>query len=590
MYLSFYGLHKKPFQINTNPSFFWFGKMHKEALALLKYGITENKGFLLLTGDVGTGKTTLINALINSLGDDVIVAKVPDPGLEMIDFMNYISHAFELEKRFLSKEAFLVQFGNFLTTAYSAGKKVLLIIDESQRLSTDLLEEIRQLSNIEKQATKLLNILFIGQNEFNDVLLENRNRALHQRIAINYAIRPFDFHETGEFVRQSLKYAGTEKEIFSPDAIRCLYEFSGGFLRRINIICDHVMLAGYFRKTKTITGEMVKECVKELCLPVSAKTATVHLMPVDGHESEKIIKISPKNIKISPKRLRQDTSRTWRTIGIVNLVAVILFIVTYIYYPGEYQDLFNQIKNNGIQVFNVLWERSKPSLNNHAEPYRKAAIDRDSDEKYEISVSDVVPVKLSIERGLLVESVAPAVVLKDGISDAGMEASVSKIQMLGEGNVVKAHFPSIGMMPFQEKRARNVPEILAVLSETAIMLSSEAGQTHKGRRETAAIGAAENPIRAPLPAGKITIGTVTFEGSVFGKNKKEEKELANKEAAKKTASNYSEIAEYFTQKTKKDISDDPIGHTESKEGAKDKKKGYVDPGAVIDWVIKNRAQ
>jgi hypothetical protein len=122
------------------------------------------------------------------------------------------------------------------------------------------------------------------------------------------------------------------------------------------------------------------------------------------------------------------------------------------------------------------------------------------------------------------------------------------------------------------------------------MLSSEAGQTHKGRRETAAIGAAENPIRAPLPAGKITIGTVTFEGSVFGKNKKEEKELANKEAAKKTASNYSEIAEYFTQKTKKDISDDPIGHTESKEGAKDKKKGYVDPGAVIDWVIKNRAQ
>jgi hypothetical protein len=151
------------------------------------------------------------------------------------------------------------------------------------------------------------------------------------------------------------------------------------------------------------------------------------------------------------------------------------------------------------------------------------------------------------------------------------------------------------MMPFQEKRTRNVPEILAVLSETATMLSSEAGQTHKGRRGIAALGAAESPIPVPPPAGKITIDNDNFEGSVFGKNKKEEQELTNKEeAVQKTASSYSEIEEYLIQKAKKDLSDEPAGIAESEEGLKDKKTDkkteYMDPGAVIDWVIKNRAQ
>ena len=169
MYRSFYGIKRKPFQLSTNPSFVWLGEKHKEALALLKYGILESQGFLLLTGDVGTGKTTLINALTNSLGDEFIVAKVPDPGMETIDFMNYIAHSFDMNKKFVSKDGFLIHFGHFLNSANAAGKKVLLIIDESQRLSPELLEEIRQLSNIENQGIKLLNIFFIGQNEFKDI-------------------------------------------------------------------------------------------------------------------------------------------------------------------------------------------------------------------------------------------------------------------------------------------------------------------------------------------------------------------------------------------------------------------------------------
>ncbi|MGB3223149.1 MAG: AAA family ATPase [Desulforhopalus sp.] len=592
MYLSFYGLHKKPFQINTNPSFFWFGTMHKEALAILKYGITENKGFLLLTGDVGTGKTTLVNALINSLGEEVIVAKVPDPGLEMIDFMNYISHAFEMEKKFRSKESFLVQFGEFLATAYSAGKKVLLIIDESQRLSPDLLEEIRQLSNIEKQATKILNILFVGQNEFNDVLLEKRNRPLHQRIAINYAIRPFDFHETGEYIRQSLQFAGTEKEIFNPDAIRNLYEFSEGFLRRINIICDHAMLSGYIRETKTVTGEMVKECVNDLCLPVSSKAASI-VPSVNVYRDE-----PEKSFEIPPERMRVGISRGWKTFGTVNLVVAVLFSMSYIYYPREYQNLFSQVKKNGIHAVNVLWERDNTPNLIHQNGYRSVSLRQNSDRKSDIPVSDVVPFYSSIEKGLLVENVAPAVVAKKDLSDtvievpssSGEAVSLPKVQAVGEETFGETFSPDTALKSFfhsvQEKKTTDsVPEIIAVLSRKAEKLRSGKEQSHKEDKKTAVIGVPENPVRVPIPVAEEIPMEAVLNESVYDENLRQEE--TNIDETQKTASNYSEIEEFL--KERNDQSDEPAGLVESEE-IQGKKVEYIDPGAVIDWVIKKRAQ
>lgn len=593
MYLSFYGLHKKPFQINTNPSFFWFGTMHKEALALLKYGIAENKGFLLLTGDVGTGKTTLINALINSLGDEVIVAKVPDPGLEMIDFMNYISHAFEMEKKFRSKESFLVQFGDFLAIAYSAGKKVLLVIDESQRLSTELLEEIRQLSNIEKQATKILNILFIGQNEFNDVLLEKRNRPLHQRIAINYALRPFDFHETREYIRQSLKFAGTEKEIFNPDAVRNLYEFSEGFLRRINIICDHAMLSGYVRETKTVTGEMVKECVSDLCLPVSSQ-AVITAPPVHFYRDD-----LETSFEIPPERVRTGFCRGWKTFGTVNLVVAILFSMSYIFYPREYQNLFNQVKNNGIHVFSNLWDRENAPNLIHRNGFREISLNQNPDRKPDISASDVVPVNLSIEKGLLVEDLAPAVVAKEDVSDTVIEAPVSssetvnlpKIQMAGDGILgehnsrdteMKLILPSV-----QEKEKReSVPEMVEVFSNTAETLLSEKEQLPKENLNIVTNEAPENPVNVAPPVVEEVTMEAVYSKSVYGENIKEEE--TNKDEAQKTASP-SEIEQFLKEK-RNDQSDKPAVMVESEEKQKVKKTEYIDPGAVIDWVIKKRAQ
>ena len=137
MYLSFYNLTAKPFQTNTDPKFLWLGAKHKEALATLKYGVLDNKGFLLLTGDVGTGKTTLINALSNNLGKEIVVATVPDPDLEKLDFYNFIANAFKIKKTFSSKGNFLIYFSYFLHLVYEKNKKVLLIIDESQRLNQE---------------------------------------------------------------------------------------------------------------------------------------------------------------------------------------------------------------------------------------------------------------------------------------------------------------------------------------------------------------------------------------------------------------------------------------------------------------------
>ncbi len=158
MYLSFYQLTHKPFQITTDSKFLWLGEKHTEALATLKYGIQEDKGFLLLTGDVGTGKTALIKLLVKTMDVAAIVATIPDPGMEAIDFFNFLAAELHMNRRFTSKGDFLIEFKQFLLKAYSSRQKVLLIIDEAQRLSVEMLEQVRLLSNIELENRKLINI------------------------------------------------------------------------------------------------------------------------------------------------------------------------------------------------------------------------------------------------------------------------------------------------------------------------------------------------------------------------------------------------------------------------------------------------
>ena len=266
MYLSHYNLAKKPFQLTTDPEFLWLGEKHKEAFATLKYAILENKGVLALTGDVGTGKTTLINALIRSLEEDKVAATIYDPSLEVLEFFNLVATGFNMGKTFESKGAFITDFRQFLQKAHERKQKVLLIIDEAQSLSKKLLENIRLLSNIELPNDKLINIFFVGQNEFNQTLASQECRALRQRIMLTYNIRPLSGIEIFGYIKYRLKVAGTEIKLFNRKAIQEVYRFSNGYPRLINTICDHALLTGYVRKLNKITPAIIMECSHELNL------------------------------------------------------------------------------------------------------------------------------------------------------------------------------------------------------------------------------------------------------------------------------------------------------------------------------------
>jgi general secretion pathway protein A len=267
MYRSFYQLTHKPFQITTDPKFLWLGEKHTEALATLKYGIQEDKGFLLLTGDVGTGKTALIKLLVKTIDVAALVATIPDPGMEAIDFFNFLAAEFQMNRRFASKGEFLIEFKQFLLKAYSSRQKVLLIIDEAQRLTVEMLEQVRLLSNIELENRKLINIFFVGQTEFNRVLLDERSKAVRQRISVSYHIEPLKESETPLYMRHRLKVAGARRELFTPEAVQQIHAFSRGYPRLINIICDHALLTGYAAGATSIDHNLIRDCEKELRLP-----------------------------------------------------------------------------------------------------------------------------------------------------------------------------------------------------------------------------------------------------------------------------------------------------------------------------------
>jgi type II secretory pathway predicted ATPase ExeA len=264
MYLNHYNLKSKPFEESPDPNFFWLSETHKEALACLNYSIVANKAFLLLTGDIGTGKTSLINYLLLKNEVDAIVATMANPDLSIPDFFKLLSKKFKFSKDFNAKGDFLNQFEHFLHTTYSKGKKAILIIDEAQRLNQKLIEQIRLLSNIERKDAKLINIFFVGQNELIRLIRDKKNKALCQRVAVHHAIKPLTELETQKYILHRLGVAGSKNGIFSHEAVREIYSFSKGYPRLINTICDRALLTGYVSETKRINKAIVKHCTDEL--------------------------------------------------------------------------------------------------------------------------------------------------------------------------------------------------------------------------------------------------------------------------------------------------------------------------------------
>ena len=195
---------------------------------------------------------------------DAIVATLPDPDLNISDFFKLVTNEFNINLDSNTKGDFLIHFGRFLQKTYSGKKKVLLIIDEAQRLNQELLEQIRLLSNLEKDYVKLINIFIVGQNEVLDIITDEKSKALRQRLTVHYNIEPLTEFETSEYIKHRLYVAGSKTEIFSPDAIHEIFIFSKGYPRLINIICDRALLTGYIKETQAINEEIVRQCADDL--------------------------------------------------------------------------------------------------------------------------------------------------------------------------------------------------------------------------------------------------------------------------------------------------------------------------------------
>ncbi len=267
MHKSFYKLNRDPFAPDFESDFLWLGEKHKEALSALRYGILDNKGFLLLSGVAGAGKTTLITALTQDFGADLEWAIISDPKLERIDFYNAIANSFGLEKQFSSKVQFLIQFSHFLHKADDENKKVVLIIDECHLLSQEMLEELRLLSNIEKADKKLINIFFVGQPEFKNMLVLPENRAVRQRLTLKSELVVLNASETDGYIRHRLRVAGSEENIFNNKAVQLINKLSQGVAKNIDVLCHNLLIAGAALGQKSINHKDVAACVQQLKLP-----------------------------------------------------------------------------------------------------------------------------------------------------------------------------------------------------------------------------------------------------------------------------------------------------------------------------------
>ena len=274
MYREFFGLVREPFEMTPDPSFLYLGEAHREGLATLVYGVRSGKGFVLLTGEVGMGKTTLLHALLGQLDEATASAFIFNPRLDPLDFLHVLFEELGIEQECATKAEYLLALNRFLIERLEAGDPTpLLIVDEAQNLSTEMLEEVRLLSNLETPRSKLIQIMLVGQPELKDLLAKPELRQLRQRIALRHDLKPFDVAETARYISDRLSKAGyTGKGLFKKAAVREIYAYSAGIPRLINSICDSALLLGYSQGKQTLGADAIREVAAdlELAQPVAS--------------------------------------------------------------------------------------------------------------------------------------------------------------------------------------------------------------------------------------------------------------------------------------------------------------------------------
>jgi putative secretion ATPase (PEP-CTERM system associated) len=244
MYTSFFGFTCKPFQLTPDPEFLFLSRVHKRALTYLNYGISENFGFILVTGEIGTGKTTIMRTLLKQVPQEIRIARVNNTKVTSEQLISMINEDFGIDTKGKDKTQLLSELADFLIRLYGERKRAVLIIDEAQNLSPDLLEEIRLLSNLETDKSKLLQIVLIGQPELNSTLSRVELEQLRQRIAFRTHISPLSREETEAYIRHRLRVAGNENGVsFEEGVMDAIYDFSKGTPRLINVLCEFSLLA-----------------------------------------------------------------------------------------------------------------------------------------------------------------------------------------------------------------------------------------------------------------------------------------------------------------------------------------------------------
>lgn len=275
MYHKYFGLRESPFNVNPDPRYLFLTPPIQEALAALTYGIRSRKGFILLTGEVGTGKTTLLNKLLNWLRSQrVATAYIFNSRLDVRQLFDFITAEFEIPCDSREKSQVLMRLNQWLLDRYRAGENAVLIIDEAQNLSFDILEEIRLLTNLETSTEKLLQIVLAGQPELEENLKVVEARQLRQRITLRCRTAPLTQEETFGYIAERLRIAGANGEpIFSREAIEAVHAYSCGIPRVVNLLCEHSMMNAYVDSIRPVPASLVEQVAREFQLDEIAPTA-----------------------------------------------------------------------------------------------------------------------------------------------------------------------------------------------------------------------------------------------------------------------------------------------------------------------------
>jgi general secretion pathway protein A len=260
MYESFYGFRERPFTILPDPDFLFMSFKHTMALDLLEYGLTNQAGFNVITGDVGTGKTTLIRYLLRQVAHDVSIGLISNTHSTFGELLQWILLAFKLDFRAQSKVEMFQTFLNFLAKQQSLGKRAVLIVDEAQNMNPETLEELRMLSNVNTDKSEVLQLILVGQPQLRETLRRPDLMQFAQRVAVDYHLEPLDREETSQYIKHRiLKAGGSDPQLFDPEACAAVYQHTRGIPRLINLLCDTALVYGYAESRDKIDVQLVHD-------------------------------------------------------------------------------------------------------------------------------------------------------------------------------------------------------------------------------------------------------------------------------------------------------------------------------------------